>query len=120
MTAEQFVKWSEGYYGNYNPVARADLITWLRDQVADRGEFFLAGLRERVRDEYSNVYKMPPDIAKLKEIHGVHPQETYDRGRRILAVAARKVPQIAEPEATDEQVTEMAEAARRLSLKVVR
>lgn len=87
MTAETFVRWAEAYYGDYKPVVKAELLRWL----SERPPYFIAGLRERIRDEYSNQYRIPPDIAILNQYRN---QETYDRGRNILALSADKRPEI--------------------------
>lgn len=84
MKPETFVRWAEDYYGKYRPVVKAELTTWL----SAKPPHLIAGLRERVRDEYSNQYRMPPDIALLKPLSSQ--QETYDRGRRIMELASEK------------------------------
>ncbi|MFA5377276.1 MAG: hypothetical protein WC455_16115 [Dehalococcoidia bacterium] len=116
MTAEQFARWAEGYYGKYNPIARAELITWL----GDKEPHFIAGLRLRVRDEYSNVYRMPPDIAKLREIHYHDTQLTYDTGRRAMEIATTRRVEIPEETASELQVDEIAAATGKLAEKVRR
>lgn len=83
MTPAQFVKWSEAYYGDYRPVVKVELLRWLEE----RGEPFISGLRIRVMHEYSNTYRMPPDIAKLKEFIE---QTTFDEGRKVLQLAGEK------------------------------
>jgi len=87
MIPADFVRWVEGYYGDYRPVVKAEVLHWL----AERTPHFIAGLRERVRDEYSNQYRMPPDIAILNQYRN---QETYDRGRAAMQLEADKKPPV--------------------------
>jgi hypothetical protein len=82
MTPLQFVSWAEAYYGNYRPIVKEELLVWL----ADRGEVFITGLRERAKKEYSNQYRIPPDIAILE---GFRQQETFDLGRKLIESAER-------------------------------
>jgi hypothetical protein len=80
------VKWAEGYYGDYRPVVKVEVLRWLEE----RSEFstcFIDGLRIMVRDSYSNQYRMPPDIAILERYRN---QATYDAGRKALQIASER------------------------------
>lgn len=94
MTAEQFIRWAESYYGEYKPVVKEEVFQWLDE----RQEFFISGIREMVRDNFSNQYKTPPDVAVLNRFRV---QETYDRGRDIYQLAEEKRRQI---EVSDKQI----------------
>lgn len=83
MTAKEFVAWAEAYYGEYRPVVKIELIDWLEE----RGHPFIEGLRERVREEFSNQFRIPPDIAALSKFRE---QETYDRGYDVIEMANTK------------------------------
>lgn len=83
MTGQEFVKWSEAYYGDYRPVVKAELLRWLEERSA----LFITGLKNRVMREYSNQYRIAPDIAVLEKFRE---QGTYDAGRKVLQLAGEK------------------------------
>jgi hypothetical protein len=87
MKPAEFIRWAEAYYGNYRPVVKEELLVWL----TDKKELFITGLRERVKKEYSNQYRIPPDIAILEGFTG---QATYDEARRVLKLTAENQGQI--------------------------
>lgn len=86
MTADQFLTWSENYYGKYNPVVKEELRTWL----SEKKPYYVAGLRIYVRDHFSTKWGKPPDVAICIEFHTHACQEIYDNGYKLIAADSQK------------------------------
>ncbi len=64
-TYADFITQIEGVYGLYNPAQKAELIIYLPAKI---GESELKNLYWKIREEYSAVYKTPPDITQINNL----------------------------------------------------
>jgi hypothetical protein len=66
MTAAEFVKWVQGYYGKYPDGQKDDLKAYFRDLSPD----YFDALRWVLTRRYSSKWGRPPDIAVFEEVKG--------------------------------------------------
>ncbi len=64
-TYADFITQLEGVYGLYNPAQKAELIIYLPARIR---ESELKDLYWKIREEYSAVYKTPPDITQINNL----------------------------------------------------
>jgi hypothetical protein len=67
MQLSEFLKNIKKYYGNYEPIVEQVLSEYLVNNFNDN-EY--SELFKLITTKYSNVYKIPPDKAKIIEIVG--------------------------------------------------
>lgn len=63
MTAIEFVKWAQGYYGQYPQGQKPDIWNYIKDLSPE----YLDALKEALLKTYSSKWGKPPDIAIFEE-----------------------------------------------------
>jgi hypothetical protein len=69
MTAKEFIKNLKNYYGEYSEIVELTLAEYIIQTYYEE-EF--EPLFKLITDQYTNVFKMPPDKAKIIEIVDEH------------------------------------------------
>lgn len=99
MTAVEFAKWVQGYYGPYPSGQKLDIWQYLRDLDGD----CLTALKQELLKTFSSKWGRPPDIAIFEECRCVIEQDQAER---------TKYPRFLPPAEEDEQLVTPEEAQR--------
>lgn len=96
MSPAEFTGWAESYYGTYAPVVKAEVMKWCGNHSG-----ILAALYVEIRNNYPNRFRMPPDVATLREY------EKAARERMYAAIPRKQIEADPIPVLTDAEREEV-------------